>query len=465
MTAPLHYLTIAEAADLIRKRELSPVELTNALLSRIETVNPKLDAYVCVTADRARADAKTAEAEITAGRYRGPLHGIPIGVKDIYDTGGITTTCHSHIHADRVPEADSHAVALLRAAGTVLLGKLATHEFAFGGPSWDLPFPPARNPWDRDRFTGGSSSGSGSATAAGLALGTLGSDTAGSIRMPAHFCGIAGIKPTYGRVSRRGVAPLAWSLDHCGPMAWTARDCALLLQTMAGHDRLDPASAAEPVPDYAAALTGDLAGLKIGVIRHFYDGDEHADADVKSTMQGAVDRLAELGAQVEEVKLSPLGDYTAACMIIMFCEAFTIHEPNLKSRPEKFGEIFRDRMILASQISGADYLHALRLRRQLKREVDAALHEYDVLLTAGGLNAAPALRGGVSKFYLLERGLLTAPFDVTGHPAMTVCNGFTATGLPVGMQIAGRPFDEATVLRVGDAYERATSWRSRRPSL
>ena len=464
MRSDLHHLTLAEASSLIQRRDLSPVELTNALLARIEALNPKLDAYVCVTAERARADARRAEVEIAAGKRRGPLHGIPIAIKDIYDTADIRTTCHSHIHADRVPEADSHAVALLREAGTVLLGKLATHEFAFGGPSWDLPFPPARNPWNPDRFTGGSSSGSGSATAAGLALGTLGSDTAGSIRMPAHFCGIAGIKPTYGRVSRRGVAPLAYSLDHCGPMAWTAQDCAILLQAMAGHDPADPASAERPVPDYEAALTGDVSGLRIGLIRHFYDGDEQADSDVKSAMTAAAARLTELGATVEEVRLSPLADYSACCMIIMLAEAFAIHEPNLKARPEKYGEIFRDRMLLSSLLTSADYVQATRLRRQLKQEVDAALRSHDVLLTASGYSAAPELRA-VAKFYLLERALITAPFDVTGHPAMTVCNGFSAAGMPVGMQIVGRAFDEGTVLRVGDAYERATEWRARRPPL
>ncbi|MFN4087856.1 MAG: amidase [Alphaproteobacteria bacterium] len=464
MSKPLHELTIAEAAPLIASRDLSPVDLTEAFLARIDALNPRLNAYVCVTAERARADARRAEEEVAAGRYRGPLHGIPLGIKDIYDTGGIATTCHSHVHADRVPERDARSVEMLHEAGAVLLGKLATHEFAFGGPSWDLPFPPARNPWNPEHFTGGSSSGSGSATAGGLAMGAMGSDTAGSIRMPAHFCGIAGIKPTYGRVSRRGVAPLAYSLDHCGPLAWTTRDCALMLGAVAGHDPADPGSVDRPAADYAAALGGDLAGLRVGVIRHFYDGDEHADDTVKSAMQTALGVLTGLGAAVEDVRLSPLQDFHACCMTIMLSEAYAIHEPVMKATPEKYGEIFRDRMMMSGLLSGSDYVQALRLRRQLTAEVEAVLGRYDVLVTAGGWTPAPVL-GHVPKFYLFEKPLITTPFDVTGHPAMTVCNGFSAAGLPVGMQIAGRAFDEATVLRVGDAYERATAWRERRPSL
>lgn len=464
MIRPLHHLTVAEAAPLIERGELSPIDLTEAFLERIEAINPKLDAYVLVTPERARADARRAADELAAGRYRGPFHGIPVGLKDIYDTAGIVTTCQSHVHADRVPEKDARTVEMLHEAGAVVLGKLATHEFAFGGPSWDLPFPPARNPWDPTRFTGGSSSGSGAATAAGIAMATLGTDTAGSIRMPAHFCGIAGIKPTYGRVSRRGVSPLAYSLDHCGPMAWTTRDCALMLQQIAGYDPQDPGSANRPVPDYAAALGDDLKGMKVGVIRHFYDGDEHADDDVKGALEAAYGVLSNLGATVADVRLSPLHDYHACCMAIMLSEAYAIHEPVLKATPEKYGEIFRDRMMMSGLITAADYVQALRLRRQLAAEVDAALAECDVLVTAAGWTPAPEL-GRVPKFYLFEKPLLTSAFDATGHPAMSVCNGFSPAGLPVGMQIIGRAFDETTVLRVGDAYERATEWRSRRPPI
>jgi len=464
MTGVLHHLTIAEASTLIEQQELSPVALTEAFLGRIDAVNPTLNAYVTVTGERALDDARTAEREIAAGRYKGPLHGIPVALKDIYDTAGIRTTSQSHLHADRTPDHDSRTAALLRAAGSVLLGKLTTHEFAFGGPSWDLPFPPARNPWNPDCFTGGSSSGSGAATAAGLAMATLGSDTAGSIRMPAFFCGITGLKPTYGRVSRRGVAPLAYSLDHCGPMTWTARDAALMLQAIAGYDAEDPGSSDCPVPDYASALTGDIQGIKVGLIRHFYDGDEHADAEVKTAMDGTLRTLEDLGAEVEEIRLSSLHDYSACCLVIMLCEALAIHERDLKATPQKYGEIFRDRLMLSSLLTGMDYVQAVRLRRQLVAETEAAFDRCDVLVTAGGYGPAPKI-DQISKFYIMQKPLLTAPFDVTGSPAISVCNGFSAAGLPIGAQIAGRAFDEATVLRVADAYEQATDWRKRRPSL
>lgn len=459
----LHFLTIAEASALLQSRELSAVQLTEHLLARIEAIDPKVNAYLLVTAERALADAKAADAAISKGDG-GPLTGIPIGLKDIYDTGGIRTTSGSHLHADRVPAADSVCAAKLKEAGTILLGKLQTHEFAFGGPSFDIIGPPARNPWNTDHFTGGSSSGSGAAMAAGLALGTLGTDTAGSIRMPAFNCGIAGVKPTYGRVSRRGVSPLGYSLDHCGPMTWTVRDSAMILQALAGHDPQDPGSADKLVPNYTAALTGDIKGLKIGHIRHFYDGDDHADDTVKSAMDTTVDVLTSLGATVEPVQLSPVQDYHACNMVIMMGEAMALHEPHMRATPEKYGEIFRDRMMLASVLSAQDYVQAVRMRRVLAAEVQAKFDRYDVLLTAGGWTPAPPI-DQMSPLYVFQRPLLTSPFNVTGSPVASVCNGFSADGLPVGMQIVGRPFDEATVMRVGDALERATPWRDRRPVL
>src|ERR1700681_4192508 len=256
------YLTIAEAARLIEKKELSPVELVDSRLDRIARLDGKLNSFIRVLGDKARADARAAEAEIAAGKYRGPLHGIPIGLKDIYETAGVATTGHSKVMQDHVPKADAFSVARLRAAGAIVMGKLATHEFALGGPSFDLPWPRARNPWDTSRFTGGSSSGTGASVAAGLVLGGTGSDTGGSIRGPAAYCGLAGLKPTYGLISRMGILPLAFSLDHAGPLAWTAEDNAILLQAMAGHDPADPASADHTIPDYRAALTGDVKGLR-----------------------------------------------------------------------------------------------------------------------------------------------------------------------------------------------------------
>src|SRR5205807_2646465 len=263
-----------------------------------------------------------AEAEIAADRYRGPLHGIPIGLKDIYETAGVATTGHSKVMQHHVPRADAFSLARLRDAGAIVMGKLATHEFAFGGPSFDLPWPPARNPWDTSRFTGGSSSGTGAAVAAGLVLGGTGSDTGGSIRGPAALCGLAGLKPSYGRIGRTGILPLAFSLDHAGPMAWTAEDCAIMLQAMAGHDPADPASADRPVPDYRAALTGDVKGLRLGLIRHFYESDNPADQATRQGIAAAVKVFEDLGCSVRELRLSPLADSAACGVMIMLSEAY-----------------------------------------------------------------------------------------------------------------------------------------------
>src|SRR5215468_8157568 len=298
------FLTIAEAGALIAKRELSPVELVQSRLRRIERLDGKLNSFIRVLGDEALTAARSAESEIMAGRSRGPLHGIPIGLKDIYETKRVPTTGHSKVMIDHVPSQDATSVRRLTEAGAIVVGKLATHEFAFGGPSFDLPWPPARNPWDTSRFTGGSSSGTGAAVAAGLVLGGTGSDTGGSIRGPAAYCGLAGIKPTYGLVSRMGILPLAFSLDHAGPLAWNAEDCAILLQAMAGHDPSDPASASRPVPDYRAALQGAVKGLRIGLIRHFYESDNPANEVTRQAIATAARVLEDLGCSVREVRLS-----------------------------------------------------------------------------------------------------------------------------------------------------------------
>ncbi len=323
------FLTIAEAAALIGKRELSPVELTESRLARIERLDGKLNSFIRVLREPALAAARAAEAEIMGGNRRGPLHGIPIGLKDIYETKGVPTTGHSKILIDHVPRQDAASVRLLTDAGAIVLGKLATHEFALGGPSFDLPWPPARNPWDTSRFTGGSSSGTGAAVAAGLVLGGTGSDTGGSIRGPAAFCGLAGLKPSYGRISRAGILPLAFSLDHAGPMAWTAEDCAIMLQAMAGHDPGDPASADRPVPDYRAALSGGVKGLRIGLIRHFYENDNPADEATRQGIAAAVKVFEDLGCSVRELRLSPLAEWAACGVMIMLSEAYAIHQATL----------------------------------------------------------------------------------------------------------------------------------------
>src|SRR5579884_4221124 len=458
------HLTIAEAARLIETRELSPVELVDSRLDRIARLDGRLNSFIRVLADAARADARNAETEIAAGHYRGPLHGIPIGLKDIYETAGVPTTGHSKVMQDHVPMADAVSVRKLREAGAIVLGKLATHEFAFGGPSFDLPWPPARNPWDTSRFTGGSSSGTGAAVAAGLVLGGTGSDTGGSIRGPAAYCGLAGIKPTYGLISRAGILPLAFSLDHAGPMAWTAEDCAILLQAMAGHDPADPASADRPIPDYRAALKSEVKGLRVGWLRHFYERDNEANAATREAIAAAVHQLEALGCEVREITLSPLADWAACGVVIMLTEAYAIHEDNLRRRFTDYGEAFRDRMALAGLITGADYVQALRRRRELIAEFDRAMAGLDLIVTAAAPSEAPPI-DMVGKFSIMERSLLTMPFNVTGSPAMSVCCGYTEAGLPLSFQLVGKRFEDAAVLRLAHAYEQATPWRGRRPSL
>ena len=440
------------------------MELVESRLARIERLDGNLNSFIRVLGGQALDAARSAEAEIAAGRRRGPLHGIPIGLKDIYETKGIPTTGHSKVMFDHVPREDAASVRRLTDAGAIVIGKLATHEFAFGGPSFDLPWPPARNPWDTSRFTGGSSSGTGAAVAAGLVLGGTGSDTGGSIRGPAAFCGLAGLKPSYGRISRAGILPLAFSLDHAGPMAWTAEDCAIMLQAMAGHDPADPASADRPVPDYRASLSGQVKGLRIGLIRHFYETDNPANEATRQGIASAAKVFEDLGCSVRELRLSPLADWAACGLTIMLAEAYAIHEAALRERFVDYGEAFRDRMALATLISGADYVQALRLRRELMAEFTTAMVDLDLVITAAAPSEAPTF-DAVSKFAIFERPSLTMPFNVTGSPAMSVCCGYTQAGLPLAFQLAGKPFDEARVLNAAHAYERATSWRSLRPSF
>ncbi len=458
------FLTIADASRLIAAKTLSPVELARDCLARIAALDPTLHAFIRVTEERALADARASEQRVMAGAARGPLDGIPIAHKDIYGTAGIATTGHSRLLEDFVPDADSTVAARWRAAGTVLLGKLATHEFALGGPSFDLPWPPARNPWDPDRFTAGSSSGTAAAVAAGMILGGTGSDTGGSIRGPAALCGIAGIKPTYGLCSRAGVLPLAYTLDHTGPMAWTAEDCAMLLQAMAGHDPADPASADRAVPDFSADLTKGVKGLRVGVVRHFFETDHPASAATRAGIDGALDFFRDEGAAVREVTLSPLADYHAVCFLLIIAEAYALHRPWLETRFADYGELLRDRLALAPLITGPDYVQTLRRRRVLCQEMKAAMADLDILVTAAQPAEAPRI-DAVPKWVMLDKPNFTSPFNVTGYPGISICTGFGEGGLPVSVQLVGKPFQEATVFRAAHAYERATDWRGRRPGM
>jgi aspartyl-tRNA(Asn)/glutamyl-tRNA(Gln) amidotransferase subunit A len=458
------FLTIAEAGKLIAAKKLSPTELTRLCLDRVKKLDATLHSFLLVTEDRAMANATAAEGRMMAGTLKGPLDGIPIGHKDIYNTAGIRTTAHSRLLEHNVPTEDSVVVRKWAEAGTVLMGKLATHEFAIGGPSFDLPWPPARNPWNPDYFTSGSSSGTGAAVAAGLVLGGTGSDTGGSIRGPAALCGIAGIKPTYGLSSRRGVLPLSQTLDHTGPMAWTVQDCALLLQAMAGYDALDPASANRPVANLTADLDKGVRGLRIGVIRHFHEVDHPVSPATKQGIDAALDIFRSQGAEIRDVTLSPMMDYNAPGWLILTAEAYAVHEPWLKERFNDYGELMRDRLAFGALLRAADYVQALRRRRMLCQEMREAMADLDILVTASAPAEAPKI-AEVPKWAMLEKPNFTMPFNLTGLPALSVCTGYGAGGLPVSMQIVGKPFAEATVFRAGHAYEVATGWRSTRPAM
>lgn len=462
--AELTFLTIAEAARLIAAREISPVELTETLLQRIEFFDPQVNAFITVTSELALRQAKTAETEIAAGRYRGPLHGIPFGLKDLYNTAGILTSAHSKLCIDNIPSEDATAVAKLYHAGAVLLGKLSTHEFAQGGPATDLPWPPARNPWNLEHFTGGSSSGSGAAVAAGFVLGALGTDTGGSVRGPASLCGVVGLRPTYGLVSRNGVIPNSFTFDACGPMAWTVEDCAILLQAIAGHDLKDPVSADRAIPDYRRALTSDIRGLRIGVIRHFWEEDLPAHEDVRKAMDTALDVLANLGAKLEVIRMRPLQDYYDVRNIIQLPELLAIQHRDLMERPGDYSADFRGRGLAACLFQAVDCVEAQRERRQMLAEVMPLYEKYDVFVTAGNPGPAPRF-DEYRTIGFWQRPNITTPFSITGGPALVLCNGFSQNGLPLGMQVAARPFDEENVFRVSFAYEQATSWRAKRPKL
>ena len=458
-------LSIAEAHRAFASGAASPVEMARGALERVERLDGELHAFVTVTAERALADARASEARWAVGAPLGPLDGIPIAHKDIYETAGILTTGHSRLLQDHVPERDGTVVRQWRTAGTVMLGKLATHEFAFGGPSFDLPWPPARNPWDTAHFTAGSSSGTAAAIASGMILGGTGSDTGGSIRGPAALCGIAGIKPTYGLCSRVGVLPLAFSLDHTGPMAWTVEDCALLLDVMAGPDAADPASARGRAPvRYAAAVGDGVRGLRIGVTRDWVSEEHPVSAAAMEALETAVATFRGLGAVVEDVVLPPMADFAACGFVIMVCEAYAVHEPWLRTRRGEYGELFRDRVSMAAVISGADYLQAQRKRRELCAAVAGVMRGYDLVLTGAATGEAPAI-DAVPKWSSFERPGFTMPFNVTGQPALSVCAGYGERGLPVAIQLVGRPFEDAVVLAAGHAYETAHPWRQRRPAL
>ncbi len=460
MTDP-HWLSITEIGAAYAAKKLSPVELTTHLLARIERLQPKLHAFITIDAEGAMAAARTAEAELAAGRTRGKLHGVPVGLKDIIDVAGLRTTAHSRVLIDNVATSDAVVTAKLRGAGAIILGKLATHEFAIGGPSHDLPWPAARNPWNPDHHPGGSSSGSGAGLAGGLFPMALGSDTGGSVRNPASACGIVGLKPTYGLVSRCGVFPLSFTLDHVGPMTRTVADNALLLDTIAGHDPADPGSAATGTRAFGRELGLGVAGLRIGFVRHFHERDMPAHPEVTAALEHTARVLEATGALVETTTLPDLNEFSAVNRVILTAEAWAIHATWLREQPENYGQLARQRLLPGAFIPAGDYVNAQRRRLTMIAQVNEALRKYDVLMCASSMDPASNIHDEPETSRTYPRQART-PFNVTGHPALAMCAGFSSGGLPLSVQFVGRFFDDARVLRVAEALERGTEWHKRR---
>jgi aspartyl-tRNA(Asn)/glutamyl-tRNA(Gln) amidotransferase subunit A len=460
----LHWLTAAEATRAFAAKKLSPVELMAAALARIERLDPKLHAFIRLDADAAMDAARAAEAEITKGRIRGPLHGVPVGIKDIIDVAGLPTTCHSKILVDNVAKTDSVVVAKLRQAGAIVVGKLSTHEFAIGGPSFDLPFPPARNPWNPGHHPGGSSSGSGAGVSAGFFPLALGTDTGGSVRNPASCCGIVGLKPTYGLVSRRGVFPLSFTLDHIGPMTRTVADNALLLDAIAGHDPADPGSAPSATRYFGRMLDRGARGLRIGFVRHFHEIDKPAHPEVTAALEDAARVMQAEGADVRTVTLPSLNEFAAVNRVILCSEAWSIHAPWLRERPGDYGQLARQRLLPGAFMNAGDYVGAQRRRAQMIGAVEDVFRDCDVLICASSMDPASRIEDTAETTRTYPRQART-PFNVTGHPAVAMMSGLSSNGLPLSVQFVGRYFDDATVLRAAAAYERGTDWHKKRPPI
>ena len=449
-------LTLKQASDQLRAKRVSPVDLTQACLKRIEKYNPVLHAFITTTADQALAEARQAESDLRRGNRRGPLHGVPIALKDNIDTAGIRTTGGSELFKDRVPQEDAEVARRLKNAGAILLGKLNLVEFAYGGNPTVTYFGTVHNPWALDRTPGGSSSGPGAAIAADLCFGTLGTDTAGSVRNPAANCGIVGLKPTYGRVSLRGVIPLSWTLDHCGPLTRTVEDTALLMNVIAGYDEQDPATVDNPVPDYTRALRMPTAKLRLGRPAAYFEGlhPEFAEA-----MDAALAVLHKLTAGIAEVTLPP----TVNGALLWGPEALAYHAKWFAESPDKYQPATRRQLQTASEEKPAAYAQARRDVDLARREVRKVFTQADLLITPTTVNPPALLEGGGNAGGPGRNN--NAPFDVFGLPAISVPCGFTTDGLPIGLQIIGAPFAESTVLALAHAYEQATEWHLRRPPL
>lgn len=456
----LSTLTLASAADRLRRREISCVELTDFFLARVGRYQPELDAFITITSERARAQAERVDAERARGIDRGPLHGIPLGLKDLFETRGVLTTAGSQILRDYTPAADAWVTTRLNEAGAVLLGKMNMHEWAYGVTNDNPVFGRAKNPWALDRVTGGSSGGSGAAVAARLCLGALGSDTGGSIRIPASLCGVTGIKPTYGRVSLRGVIPLSWSMDHAGPLAQTAQDCALLLQQVAGYDPADPSSVNLPVPDFVTPLSAPIRGLRFAAPRGYFEAG--VDREVLGAVDQAARTLEELGAGRTSREMPFASEMFTMNRVVLRAEAAAYHQQNLATRPQDYGADQLARLQSAARIPTADYARGRRRQAQLVRELELYFQEVDFIIVPTTRVAAP--RAGEDAVQMAEDlTAFTAPFNLTGVPAISLPCAFTSEGLPIGLQLVTRRWDEATLLRVAHHYQLVTDWHTRIP--
>ena len=467
---PLHYLSIAQTAALIRARELSPVELAQAYLDRIAALDPALGAYITVMREQSLSQARRAETEIQAGIYKGPLHGIPIAVKDIIDAKNTLTTAGSRVLADNIPDRDSTIIERLDAAGAILLGKLNLSEFAIGG-TIDHPYGTPRNPWNAAHTAGGSSSGSGVAVAGGLCAAALGSDTGGSIRGPSAFCGIVGLRPTYGRVTRHRVIPMCWSMDTVGPMTRSVADCALVLSAIAGADPRDPTSSHAPVPDYAADLERGARGLRIGLPTEMLEFDGLHD-EVRQSLTRAVSVLEEHGASASEVSLPTSAHSGAVFLTTADVDAAAYHSDWLKTRGDLYDWSTRARLESAALTPASAYIRAQRARALITSELHAALAENDALILPSGPVPAPTIAASTGRpggYYQgsldMARRRYTSPAALAGMPAISIPCGFSQSGLPIGMQIIGKPFSEPVLFRLARAYERATTWNEQHPAI
>ena len=468
-TLEICYMSAGDLSKLVQNKEISPVEIIEAHLTRIDATEPVLNSFITLLADEARGAALQAEKDIQAGRYKGPLHGIPVALKDLYNTGGVRTTSGSRIFDNFIPTEDCTVAAKFQQAGAILVGKLNMHPFAYGPTGENLDYGHMHNPWNPDMVTGGSSGGSGSAAAAGQCTITTGSDTGGSIRIPAALCGIVGLKPTYGLVSRHGLTPLSWSLDHPGPMTRTVEDAAITMNVIAGHDPKDVASAKVDIPDYTSALTGDIKGLRIGIVKEYFETP--LDPQVRKAVMDAIGLLESMGAEVKEVSYPMFNQSQAISSTVLMSEATAYHRDLLEKDGHQIYEPVRQRLEAGLFISAAEYLRAQQARPIFDNQGRRLLDDVDLLagptepVTAPRIMASKVMAGEQEVGVVGALTQYTRPYNINGFPAISVPCGFSDENMPIGLQLAGKPFDELTVLRAAHAYEQATDWHTRRPSV